>query len=304
MGKPVIVDILGIYLNSMFPDDFNEASRAHLSVLIRLISRYGTIIQKIGKIQKPETPTEVFRNLIIPYAVTIYGKMLTSFRILNGYSIEDIIPLAKGISNDQFSTFDLTRSVYECFLQSSWLTSRYITDRERQYVTSWSTIRAYSERATLANVRGLKNGQLEDEADLIIGLKQEIFENYNEILLDDIRNFGKDKYTGVAVWPKATKIHSKVGVSKYHHDYFYKIHSIYSHCEPFAMMQVSYAMDNEQDVNETIALAAPYLIHFSAANLNYLGILFPECENEISNSVDGFKEVIDGSINYLAKESR
>ena len=288
----------------MFPENFNKASVAHLSALIKLISRYGSIISKIGKIQNTKIPTDEFKNMIIPYAVTIYGKMLTSFRILNGYSIEDIIPLAKGISNDQFSTFDLTRSVYECFLQSSWMTSHYISDRERRYITCWSTIRAYSERATLANVRGLKNGKLEHEAKVILSLKQEILDNYSDILNADIKNFNKDKYTGVAVWPKASMLHAKIGVSKFHHNYFYKLHSIYSHSEPFAMMQVSYAMDNEQDVNETIALAAPYLIHFSAANLNYLKILFPECDKEISHSVDGLKELIDGSIDYLAKESR
>lgn len=282
--------------------ELTKKSKDDLEVLTKVASDYAYLIGLVKTPRVAEQPAEWLRENILAYMVFIYGKLVTSIRILHGYQIDDIIPHINSKSYDQFTCFDITRSVYESFLQSSWILKEFRTQEQRHFLLLWWTVRAYLERVSLAKAK-----RAEDEA---ANVKLEIAKlcgvlksKYQKEIDDYIQKFkGKDA-NGLPRWPKPGQLYQIAGVSKYHHDYLYKFHSLYSHSEPFAMVQLKYFLKNPIDINLHIEFTAPYLIFFSVAALDNYRIIFPEAEVAIKE--DGqLQHLIALSTAFLQKETR
>ncbi|GAA3971405.1 hypothetical protein GCM10022246_24850 [Pedobacter ginsengiterrae] len=281
--------------------NFNKQSKDDLEVLVKVSSDYSHILSTIKPVTDPRQPTDALRKNMLAYIAFIYSKLLTSIRILHGYHIDDIIPQVTGRSFDQFTPLDLTRSVYESFLQSSWIINDFKTEEERHFVCLWWKVRGLSERVLMAKNRARKDENLDAEGKQIALYTNIIQEKYPDYLEQFSKKFGRYKNSILPNWPKPGQLHAIAGVSKFHHDYIYKFHSLYSHSEPFAMIQLDYFLNNSIDVNEYVHFTAPYLIFFSVATLNNFRVLYPEidvCINENQQLTD----LIKYSTYYLQKE--
>jgi hypothetical protein len=281
--------------------NLNKRSKDDLEVLVKVASDYAHVIGSIKTPKSIEQPTDWLRKNMLTYIVFIYGKLVTSIRILHGYQIDDIIPSVTSKSFDQFTCFDVTRSVYESFLQSSWIVDEFKSENERHFISLWWTVRGLSERVLIATNRKRKNEDLGIETQKINTLTNVITEKHSYYLDKYIDRFGKPKGGTLPNWPKPGKLHVIAGVSKFHHDYIYKFHSLYSHSEPFAMIQLDYFLNNPIDVNEHISFTAPYLIFFSVAALNNLRSLYPEIDSSINDNQQ-LTDLVKYSCYYLKKE--
>lgn len=238
---------------------------------------------------------------MLTYIVFIYSKLVTSIRILHGYYIDDIIPQVTNKSFDQFTCFDITRSVYESFLQSSWMSGDFRTEQERHFICLWWKVRGLSERVLIAKNRARKDESIDGEIEQIAIYTSILQQRYYKNLENYITKFGKNKITGLPNWPKPSQLYLVAGVSKFHHDYIYKFHSLYSHSEPYAMIQLDYFLNHSVDVNQHISFTVPYLIFFSVAALNRFRFLYPEIEDRI-NINQQLTDLVKYSIYYLQKE--
>lgn len=281
--------------------NFNKRSKDDLEVLVKVASDYSNILNTVKCVTDARQPTDALRKNMLSYIAFIYSKLLSSIRILHGYSIDDIIPTVTGRSFDQFTPFDLTRSVYECFLQSSWIISDFKTEEERHFVCLWWNIRGLSERVLMAKNRARKDETLDTEERHIALYTNIIQEKYAKCLEKYSKKFGRHKNNTLPNWPKPRQLHAVAGVSKFHHDYIYKFHSLYSHSEPFAMIQLNYFLNNPIDVNEHVHFTAPYLIFFSVATLNNFRILYPEIDICIKENQQ-LTDLIRYSTYYLQKD--
>lgn len=284
--------------------NLTKKSKDDLEVLIKVASDYAHLIGSIYNTKEPKQPTDWLRESILAYMVFIYGKLLTSIRILHGYTIDDILPHLKSRSFDQFTCFDITRSVYESFLQSTWILKEFKTEEQRHFITLWWTVRALSERVGLAKVKKDTEDQAKKEQEEIIKLCNVLKSKYPKELNDyKIKFKGIDKAYDLPKWPKPSQLYGIAGVSKFHHDYIYKFHSLYSHSEPFAMTQLKHFLINPVDINLHIEFTTPYLIFFSVAALDSYRILFPEADICIREDKQT-QHLINLSTAYLKKESR
>ena len=282
--------------------ELTKKSKDDLEVLTKVASDYAYMIGLIKRPRIAEQPSELLRENILAYMVFIYGKLGTSIRILNGYQIDDIIPHINSKSYDHFTCFDITRSVYESFLQSSWILKEFSTEKQRHFLILWWTVRAYSERVSLAKAK-----HAEDEAENveleIVKLCGILKSRYKEELDDYKQKFKGTDANGLPRWPKPGQLYRIAGVSKFHHDYIYKFHSLYSHSEPFAMTQLKHFLSNPIDINLHIGFTAPYLIFFSVAALDRYRILFPEADVAVKEDKQ-LQHLIELSTVYLQKENR
>ena len=279
-----------------------KKSKDDLEVLTKVASDYAYLIGSIRKTKTAEQPTKWLRESMLAYIVFIYGKLVTSIRILHGYQIDDILPHIQSRSYDQFTCFDITRSVYESFLQSSWILKEFRTEEQRHFIFLWWTVRSYSERVNLARAKHAEeeaeNAKLE-----IIKLCGILKSRYQKELDKYGQQFRGKEANGLPKWPKPGQLYQIAGVSKYHHDYLYKFHSLYSHSEPFAMTQLKHFLNNPIDVNLHIEFTAPYLIFFSVVALDNFSILFPEAEDAMKEN-DQLQHLIRLSTAFLQKETR
>ncbi|RZK37333.1 MAG: hypothetical protein EOO90_25470 [Pedobacter sp.] len=123
----------------------------------------------------------------------MYGKIITAYRLLNGYSLDDLHPGVDGISNDSISLHDVIRSMYECFLQANFIISRSTTLEDIRYLIFWWDYRALSERVLLASTSNLTNDQLQGEAEYLAKISNELVKKHSVRLDQDANNFGKIK---------------------------------------------------------------------------------------------------------------
>jgi hypothetical protein len=281
--------------------ELTKKSKDDLEVLTKVASDYAYLIGLVKTSKVAEQPAEWLRENILAYMVFIYGKLMTSIRVLHGYQIDDIIPHINSKSYDQFTCFDITRSVYESFLQSSWILKEFRTEEQRHFLLLWWTIRAYSERVSLAKAK-----HAEDEAE---NAKLEITKlcgilnsRYQKELEGYKQKFNGKDANGLPKWPKPGQLYRIAGVSKFHHDYIYKFHSLYAHSEPFAMTQLKHFLNNPIDINLHIEFTAPYLIFFSVAALDNYRILFPEADTAVKEDQQ-LQHLIELSTAYLGKEN-
>lgn len=288
----------------MFSSDFTPVSKQYLQVLLKIASDYAYIIGSINNPKEPKDPSALLRINMLSYMVFIYGKLVTSIRILNGYKVDDIIPSLTGTSYDQFTCFDITRSVYEAYLQSSWILKEFETEEQRHFISLWWTVRAFSERAVMAKSRGTIHENLAKEDEKIRAYTIVMQTRYSDYLQLYTAKFGKlNKKAVLPNWPKPSQLYLIAGVSKFHHNYIYKYHSLYSHAEPFAMMQMEHTIKNPIDVNEHIAFVAPYLVNFSVMAMDNFSNLYPEAELCIKENKN-LQELIKSASNYLKAEGR
>lgn len=281
--------------------DLTKKSKDDLEVLVKVASDYAHIISSIENPKIRQQPTDWLKKNMLTYIAFIYSKLVTSIRVLNGCHIDDIIPEVTGKSFDQFTCFDITRSVYESFLQSSWIVNDFQTEEERHFVCLWWKVRGGAERILVAKNRARKDENLDAEMEQIAKYTKIIQEKYSSYLENYITKFGKHKNTGLPNWPKPGQLYPIAGVSNFHHDYVYKFHSLYSHSEPFAMIQLDYFLNNPIDVNQHISFTAPYLIFFSVAALNNLRLLYPEIDVFINENKQ-LTDLVKYSSYYLQKE--
>lgn len=278
-----------------------KSTKDDLEVLVKVASDYAHVLSSIKTPKNVEQPTDWLRKNMLAYIGFIYSKLVTSIRILHGYHIDDIIPSVTNKSFDQFTCFDTTRSVYESFLQSSWIVDEFQDEKQRHFISLWWTARGLSERVVMARNRKRQNEDLDSETQQINAFTNIIKEKYSDYLEKYIAKFGKPKNSTLPNWPKPGQLYVIAGVSKFHHDYIYKFHSLYSHSEPFAMIQLGYILNNPIDVNQHISFTAPYLIFFSVATLNNLRSLYPEIHSSINDNQQ-LADLIKYSCYYLKKE--
>lgn len=287
----------------MHQTDLTKKSKDDLEVLIKVASDYAHLIGSINNTKEPKQPTDWLRESILAYMVFIYGKLLTGIRILHGYTIDDILPHIKSRSFDQFTCFDITRSVYESFLQSTWILREFRTEQQRHFISLWWTVRALSERVSLAKAKKDAEDEAIKEQEEIVKLCNVLKSKYSKELNDYKKKFnGIDKAYDLPNWPKPSQLYHIAGVSKFHHDYIYKFHSLYSHSEPFGMVQLKHFLNNPIDINLHIEFTAPYLIFFSVAALDNYRILFPEADVCVREDKQT-QHLINLSTDYLQKES-
>jgi len=282
--------------------DLTKRSKDDLEVLVKVASDYAHILDSIENPKNIKQPADWLRKNMLTYIAFIYSKLVTSIRILHGYQIDDIIPSVTTKSFDQFTCFDITRSVYESYLQSSWIVDEFRNEKERHFISIWWTLRGLSERVLLARNRRRKDEDLGNEIQKIDTLTNIINEKYPHYLEKYSAKFGKQKNASLPNWPKPGQLYVIAGVSKFHHDYIYKFHSLYSHSEPFAMIQLDHFLNNPIDVNQHISFTAPYLIFFSVAALNNFRSLYPEIDGAISDNQQ-LTDLVKYSCYYLKKEN-
>jgi hypothetical protein len=109
-------------------------SKTLLNTIIRTAHYFSKSIALVSPVASTGQPADLQRGIALPYMVLIYGKILTVYRLLKGYSLEDLLPKMVGVSNDGYSCYDINRALYECFLQANFITSRYQTDEEKHYI--------------------------------------------------------------------------------------------------------------------------------------------------------------------------
>lgn len=277
-----------------------EASIESLDLIFKIASLFSFCLNEINQPLKT-TDTEKLKSIILPYMAVMYGKIITSYRLLNGYSLDDLHPGVDGISNDSISLYDVIRSMYECFLQANFITSRSTTPEDTRYLIFWWDYRALTERVLLASTSDIRNEQLDDEIRYIDRIADEVAKNYSVQLEQDIAKFQKHKNQKLANWPKPGKLYDRAGVHQSQHEYLYKLNSLYSHCEPFAMMQVRYFIEtNKNDLDINVLLHGRYIADLSLAAIDVFSKIFPEVKVSIENS-PGLGLMIDKAKSYLSK---
>jgi hypothetical protein len=278
-------------------------SKQLLNGIILLIAKYSHAISQIGKIPVTHQATELRKDIVKPYMVMMYGKAVTAYRLLNGYTLTDLHPKASGVSNDSFTLYDVVRALYECFLQSSFIIQRSKTPEEIQYMASWWHCRAFSERSILAVNRAISNAQTDGELQFIKDHTLMIDQRYQSYKVADIAAFGKDRTTGLADWPKPSKLVNIAGVSQNKHNYIYKFNSIYAHCEPLSILQVGEtAKTGKVDINGAIILHGTYVLYLMAFGLENFAMVFSEVEKMISEDPP-LQELIEASKRFWSDDT-
>lgn len=277
-------------------------SRQLLDGIILLIANYSKAIGRIGEIPITHQALELRKDIVKPYMIMMYGKAMTAYRLLNGYSLEDLHPKAFGVSNDSFTLYDVVRALYECFLQASFFIERTQTPGEIPYMASWWHCRVFSERSILAVNRAISNAQTQRELEFIKEHVRIIDQNHLTTKVADIASFGKDKISGLAHWPKPSKLINIAGISKNKHEFIYKFNSIYAHCEPLSILQVGEtAKSGEMDINGPIILHGKYILHLMASGLQKFAMVFTEVDEMISKDIP-LKELIKASENFWSED--
>nr|MBC7611493.1 hypothetical protein [Pseudopedobacter sp.] len=182
------------------------------------------------------------QEVVLPYISAINRKLLTIIHLLNGYSFGDLKPLLNQTSFDWISCYDLIRSLYECFLQLNFVANRYKSDNEKLFIARWFHIRFFKERAELAKSNKTINVnhklQLESEILKIMNLENLIIKDCAELKRREENEFKWKKNSLFNNWPKPEKLYSFANIHENKHRVFYKMHSIYSHSEPLAILQI------------------------------------------------------------------
>lgn len=273
-----------------------------LDLIFKIASLYSFCLEQVNLPLKT-TDSEKLKSIVFPYMAVMYGKIITAYRLLNGYSLDDLHPGVDGISNDSISLHDVIRSTYECFLQANFIISRSTTPENIRYLIFWWDYRALSERVLLASTSNLNNDQLDGEVEHLAKIANELIKKHSVQLDQDIVSFGKIKNHTIANWPKPGKLYEAAGVHKSQHEYLYKLNSLYTHCEPFAMMQVRYIIEkNHHNLDSNILVHGRYVVDLSLAAIGSFSNLFPAITVAIHNS-PGLELMIEKAKNYLS-ESR
>ncbi|WP_316851583.1 DUF5677 domain-containing protein [Pedobacter agri] len=270
-----------------------------LDIIFKMAQEYADNMASIGNSFDATIEGEL-KTIVLPYLIAMYGKMITAYRLLNGYSLQDLHPSMPGVSNDPIVLYDLVRSMYECFLQSHFIINRYPTSADKKYIILWWGCRALTERGMLAATSKLENDQLRREADFIAANTAEIVKNHAGRLQTDRDEFGFRKNEQLANWPKPGKLCRHTGIHHSHHDYLYKISSLYAHAEPFAIMQVrciyKYSIDH---LDEGIRTHGRDIVNLGLIALDNFSQVFPEIRRRIGHS-PGLPEMINKAKAYYS----
>jgi hypothetical protein len=278
----------------------SQESIEGLELIFKIASLYSFCFEKI-RIPQKTSDSEKLKSILFPYMAVIYGKITTAYRLLNGYSLDDLHPGVEGISNDSISLYDVIRSIYECFLQANFIISRSTTPSDVRYLIFWWDYRALSERVLLASTSNLKNEQLDDEIKHIDRIANEVVKNHSDRLTQDAKDFGKYGNQKLANWPKPGKLYEAAGIHKSQHEYLYKLNSLYTHCEPFAMMQVRYFIEtNDNDLDRNILVHGRYIVDLSLSAIDSFSRIFPQVKHSIDNS-PGLGLMMEQAKKYLSK---
>ncbi|RZK67659.1 MAG: hypothetical protein EOO95_02265 [Pedobacter sp.] len=279
-------------------NEISDVSKGILDLIFKLSAEYSTHLEYIGHNFENNIDGEL-KRILLPYMIAIYGKMLTAYRLLNGYSLEDLHPEWVGVSNDPIILYDLIRSMYECFLQSHFIQNRYQSYEDRKYIILWWGIRALSERAQLATTSNLENQQLKRESIEIDNDTQQIVKQHSDRLSKDKNDFGFYKTNKLANWPKPGKLYDLAGIHKSHHEFLYKISSLYAHAEPFALMQVRHIYHNNiHNLDDNILTHGRYIVDLSLIALQNFSKIFPEMKVRMDNSTS-LHEMINKAEQYF-----
>jgi len=266
----------------------SKESKLLLNTIILTAQYFSKSITKISDIPTTGLPGDLQREIALPYMILIYGKILTAYRLLNGYSLEDLHPKMVGVSNDAYSCYDINRALYECFLQANFIISRYQTDEEKQYIGLWWHIRAFSERSIMAKNRAMQNTKLDQEAKDIETYKSLIETSYSLLRTKDVQQFGPEKKKSEwPAWPKAGNLNQMAGIHNTHHKHFYKKNSLYAHSEPFALMQLgTHHKLGRDDLDGNILSHGTELIYLSVLSLKSFSLIFKSIEELFENDAD------------------
>lgn len=279
--------------------DLSQSSVDGLGLIFQIASLYSYCLGQL-RIPQKTSDTEKLKSIVLPYMAVMYGKIITAYRLLNGYSLDDLHSDVEGISNDSISLYDVIRSMYECFLQANFIVNRSTTPKDIRYLIFWWDYRALSERVLLTSTSDFKNEQLDEEIIHIDRIANEVINNHSLQLEHDIIRFQKPKSQKLANWPKPGKLYEDAGVHQSQHEYLYKLNSLYTHCEPFAMMQVRYFIEtNNNDLDRNILIHGRYIADLSLAAIDCFSKIFPEVKDCINNS-PGLDLMIEKAKSYLA----
>ncbi|WP_231492201.1 hypothetical protein [Pedobacter sp. Leaf170] len=279
--------------------NLSQGSIDGLELIYKIASLYSHCLGEI-RIPLKTSDDEKLKSIMLPYMVVMYGKIITAYRLLNGYSLDDLHPEIQDITNDSVSLYDIIRSMYECFLQANFNISRARTPKDLRYMIYWWDYRGLSERVQLASTGDFDINDIDEEVKHIDRIANEVIKNHSDQLEEDIINFRKSKNQKLANWPKPVKLYEAAGIHKTQHDYLYKLNSIYTHCEPFAMMQVRYFIEtNNNDLNRNILIHGRYIADLSLAAIDGFSRVFPEVKESIDSS-PGLDLMIVKGKGYLA----
>jgi len=264
--------------------NLSQGSIESLDLIFKIASLYSHCLGKIT-IPLKITDDEKMKSIVLPYMVVIYGKIITTYRLLNGYSLNDLHPEIHDISNDSISLYDLIRSMYECFLQANFLISRAQSPNDIRYLINWWDYRGLTERLLIASSSNLKNEKLDEEMTHINRIATEVIKNHSNRLGEDSKEFGKLKSQKLANWPKPSKLYEAAGIHKSQHEFLYKLNSLYTHCEPYAMMNVRYYLErNIIDIDRNIFVHGRYIVDLSLLAIESFSKIWPLVKDSIDNS--------------------
>jgi hypothetical protein len=281
----------------------SKESKTLLNTIIRTAHYFSKSISQVSPVAITGLPADLQRDIALPYMILIYGKILTVYRLLNGYNLEDLHPKMVGVSNDSYSCYDIIRALYECFLQANFIVSRYETDDEKHYISLWWHIRAFSERSIMAKNRAMKNTKLDQEAIDIESYKTLIDTSYAGIRAKDVQQFGPEKKkSDWPAWPKAGNLNQMAGIHDTHHKHFYKRNSLYAHSEPFALMQLgTHHRLGKDDLDGAILSQGTEVIYLSVLALKSFSMIFKPIEVLFENDED-LQAMYAGAVNTFGRE--
>lgn len=277
-------------------------SKDYTTDLVKIAVECAKGIQALnGKIKNSDSVEDQFLKMVRPYLVATYGKLLTLYRLLNGYELSDLIPKAKGRSFDHVTPFDTVRSLYENYLQISFILQRYKSVAEKNYIMLLWNIRLYQERFKMCSAKQKSLSKIVKEQALLKKYTDIVYNTYYQQLNDDFKNkYLRFKDLSKDYWPKPSNLYRFCGVHSSQHELLYKMHSQYAHMEPLALAQISELLSTSDGDNHKDSL-------YHAGNAFPFAVLtlqaFSTVSEEIARLFEGdLKDVYHFAKNKISKE--
>jgi hypothetical protein len=83
-------------------------SKILLNTIILTAHYFSKSITQVSPVASTALPAGLQRDIALPYMILIYGKILKVYRLLNGYSLEDLHPKMVSVSNNCIAAMTLT----------------------------------------------------------------------------------------------------------------------------------------------------------------------------------------------------
>lgn len=235
-----------------------------------------------------------YQRVCFTYFMSAHLKISTTFRLIVGYKWDDRFDHAEFLINDLSSINTMLRALFENYLNINFISKFHRSQEEKAYILGKWNKRVFSERAKMADIRGIHHQKLETERATEKSW-DELLKNINAVVPEKLR-FSK--------WPKPTDLArwDLTGMHVSHYLHFYKYYSIYAHSEPYAEMQLAGRyLGSEEPPISTTTIPSFYVFVLGWMIVDLVPEIFPEALDVLKRHKD-YDKAIQFSKDYFSKD--